>query len=44
MTLPRLQKKEKNEHADQYMDVGFSLYLILARMCDIDPKLFDYCE
>ncbi|XP_076470932.1 inositol 1,4,5-trisphosphate-gated calcium channel ITPR2-like isoform X2 [Babylonia areolata] len=35
-------KKEKNEHADVYMDVGFSLFLILARMTDTDPKLLDY--
>ena len=39
-----LQKKEKNEHADAYMNVGFSLYLILCRMCDIDSKLMDYRE
>lgn len=38
------QSKEKCEHAEVYMDVGFSLYLILARMCDIDPKLLDYRE
>ena len=36
-----LQKKERNEFADQYMDVGFRLYLILARMVDVDPKVMD---
>ena len=35
------QKKEKNEFAELYMDVGFRLYLILARMVDVDPKLLD---
>ncbi|WAR13356.1 ITPR1-like protein, partial [Mya arenaria] len=34
-------KKEKNEFAEQYEDVGYRLYLILARMIDIDPKLMD---
>ena len=38
------QKKEKNEFADQYMDVGFRLYLILARMVDVDPKLLDHSK
>ncbi|PVD20342.1 hypothetical protein C0Q70_18496 [Pomacea canaliculata] len=40
--LAGVMSKEKCEHAEVYMDVGFSLYLILARMCDIDPKLLDY--
>ncbi|XP_041375499.1 inositol 1,4,5-trisphosphate receptor type 3-like [Gigantopelta aegis] len=32
-------KKPKIEFAEQYMDVGFSFYLVLARMVDIDPKV-----
>jgi hypothetical protein len=39
-----VQKKEKNEYADDYMDVGFSLYLIMARMVDTDPRMLDYRE
>ena len=37
----KFQKKERNEFADDYMNVGFRLYLILARMVDIDPKVMD---
>ncbi|KAH9498183.1 hypothetical protein Btru_007903 [Bulinus truncatus] len=40
--LKGVMKKQKEQFADEYMDVGFSLYLLLARMCDIDPKLHDY--
>ncbi|XP_036354795.1 inositol 1,4,5-trisphosphate receptor type 3-like, partial [Octopus sinensis] len=32
--------KAKDPLADTYMDVGFSLYIILARMIDIDPRVF----
>ncbi|KAK3086885.1 hypothetical protein FSP39_024881 [Pinctada imbricata] len=34
-------RKQKDEFADTYMDVGFRLYLVMARMCDVDTKLFD---
>ncbi|BFZ19742.1 hypothetical protein BsWGS_22781 [Bradybaena similaris] len=40
--LKGVMKKQKEEFAEDYMDVGFGLYLILARMCDIDPKLLEY--
>ncbi|XP_055891550.1 inositol 1,4,5-trisphosphate receptor type 1-like isoform X4 [Biomphalaria glabrata] len=40
--LKGVMKKQKEQFADEYMDVGFSLYLLLARMCDIDPRLHDY--
>lgn len=33
--------KAKDPLADTYMDVGFSFYLILARMHDIDPKIIN---
>ena len=39
-----LQKKQKLEFSDQYMDVGFSFYLILARMVDVDPKVAESCK
>ena len=38
------RKKEVDEYAEEWMEVGFNLYLILARMVDIDAKLFDFCE
>ncbi|KAH3824402.1 hypothetical protein DPMN_126238 [Dreissena polymorpha] len=38
-----LQKQERNEFAEEYEDVGYRLFLILARMTDIDPKLMDTC-
>ncbi|ESO91009.1 hypothetical protein LOTGIDRAFT_163525 [Lottia gigantea] len=39
--LQGVVKKEKNEFAEQYMDVGFSLYLLLNRMHDTDSKLIE---
>ncbi|KAK3610323.1 hypothetical protein CHS0354_029792 [Potamilus streckersoni] len=36
-----VMKKKKDELSDVYMNVGFRLYLILARMVDIDPKFLD---
>ncbi|KAL4233980.1 hypothetical protein ACF0H5_005635 [Mactra antiquata] len=36
-----LGKKEKNEFAEEYEDVGYRLYLILSRMIDVDPHLYD---
>ncbi|CAG5128028.1 unnamed protein product, partial [Candidula unifasciata] len=40
--LKGVMTKQKEEFGEQYMDVGFSLYLILARMWDIDAKLLEY--
>lgn len=37
----KFQKKEKNEFAEQYEDVGYRLYLILARMLDVDSRLLE---
>ncbi|XP_078335085.1 inositol 1,4,5-trisphosphate-gated calcium channel ITPR2-like [Crassostrea virginica] len=37
-------RKQKDELADVYMDVGFRFYLILARMFDIDTKLADFIK
>ncbi|XP_055955374.1 inositol 1,4,5-trisphosphate receptor type 1 [Patella vulgata] len=34
-------KKQREEFSDEYMDVGFSLYLLLNRMLDIDVKLLE---
>ncbi|KAL5022859.1 hypothetical protein ScPMuIL_002014, partial [Solemya velum] len=39
--LQGMMKKQKDELADVYMDVGFRFYLILARMCDVDAKIVD---
>ncbi|XP_071092410.1 inositol 1,4,5-trisphosphate-gated calcium channel ITPR3-like isoform X4 [Haliotis cracherodii] len=39
--LSGVMNKKKMEYADDYMDVGFSFYLILARMVDLDPKILD---
>ncbi|XP_021341779.1 inositol 1,4,5-trisphosphate receptor type 2-like [Mizuhopecten yessoensis] len=39
--LQGVMGNQKDEMADTYMDVGFRLYLILARMGDVDPKLCD---
>lgn len=42
INITLFQRKQKDELADVYMDVGFRFYLILARMFDIDTKLADF--
>lgn len=41
--LPVQKGKKKNALKESVMEVGFTYYLILARMMDIDPRLLD-CE